>query len=791
MSEKGNSYIEKAQESDRQLRKSLGLLEIMFLVLGAIIGSGWLFGSFYAAEVAGPAATLSWIIAGVLLLFVALAFAELSGAIPRSGAIVRYPQYTHGSFASTVLGWAYFLSAVTVAPAEAEAAVTYITTWWPKTWPALTYTVTVLGVTETLLTGVGFALAFALLTAFFLLNWFGVRLLGAVTHGAGWWKLVIPFVTVFLVLILVFQAHNFGMSYNATGSLSFSYPGHELGVSVVNGTLSLSASSVTVIRNSSGLVELTAQGVTARASSAVLTFPVVMKLNLTSPSQPLLINGTNVTVSGLSLAAPNATIVARSAVLSDSAAGYSIAVTGGTVVAYNSTVRAASSSLAGNASHGFLSYGWAPVFFALPTTGIVFAYLGFRQGLEFAGEARNPQRDVPLGTILGFVIAIVLYVLLQVSFIGGVDWHRLNLIVSFNSTVTQELPVTLAPGNWSGLGLTALSSGPFYELLAVTGILVLTGWAFILLIDAVVSPSGTGWIYEGTTTRVLYGMAADGVLPEWFLRLNKYKIPWIALIASWLLGAFFMLPFPGWALIVSFISLTTVLTYIIGGSALVVLRRTAPEMPRPFRAGGDRAVWVIGAIAFIASYLIVYWSEFSTLWLATPFILVGLGVYYALVAPSRFGVRRSHGIAAAVVFWAVLGVTTYFLVWRNVMSVAPVSASPLTVLSLVGYVVINIAVAVGLTEFLRREMNEEGRLHTASGYWVLAVLFSAYVLSFLGQYGPFTKPIIPFPYDTVVAAVLALATFIYSVYSGVLTRDLEAVLRDLGVIPSGAQAGGS
>ena len=659
------SYIEKAQASDRELRKALGFFEIMFLVLGAIIGSGWLFGSFYAAAMAGPAAVLSWVIAGILLLFVALVFAELSGAIPKSGAIVRYPQYSHGSFASTLLGWAYFLSAVTVAPAEAEAAVTYLQSWWPSSWPPLTYTTTVMGVTVTLLTGLGFAIAFAFLTAFFLLNWYGVKVLGTVTHGAGWWKLVIPFVTVALIIALIFHPGNFATSFS---------------------------------------------GMTVKVGNETYSF---------SPAR------------------------------------------------------------------GFAPYGWAPVFFALPTTGIVFAYLGFRQGLEYAGEARNPQRDVPLGTIMGFIIAIVLYVLLQLSFIGGIDWSKLymNLTYTYPNGTTVYKVVSLSPGNWQGLGYTVLSSGPFYELLKVTGIGILVGWAVILLIDAVVSPSGTGWIYIGTTTRVLYGMAADGVLPDWFLRLSKYKIPWIALIASWLLGALFMIPYSGWALMVSFISLTTVLTYIVGGSAVMVLRRTAPNMPRPFRLGSDRVAWIISAIAFISSFLIVYWAMFSSLWLASAFILVGVSLYYMMVAPSRFGAKRAHGIAAGVAYWAVLGLTTYFLVWRNVMSVAPVPANAVTVGSLVAFVAINLAAIVGLTEWLKREMNDEGKAHTNAGYWVVAVLFAAYTLSWLGQYGPFTSPIIPFPWDTVTAALVALALFFYSVYSGILTRDLEAVLRELGVAP--------
>ncbi len=663
------SYIEKAQASDKELRKALGFFEIMFLVLGAIIGSGWLFGSFYAAGMAGPAAVLSWAIAGLLMIFIALVFAELSGAIPKTGAIVRYPQYSHGSFASTLLGWAYFLSAVTVAPAEAEAAVTYLESWWPSSWPPLTHTATVMGATVTLLTGLGFLIAFVFLTAFFLLNWYGVKILGAVTHGAGWWKLVIPFLTVFLILALIFHPGNFTASFSG------------LNVTVGNTT-----------------------------SNTTYKF---------SPA------------------------------------------------------------------HGFVPYGWAPVFFALPTTGIVFAYLGFRQGLEYAGEARNPQRDVPLGTIAGFIIAIVLYVLLQISFIGGIDWSKLymNLTYTFPNNTKVYKVVSLAPGNWQGLGYSPLSSGPFYQLLKVTGISILVGWAVILLIDAVISPSGTGWIYTGTTTRVLYGMAADGVLPEWFLRLNRYRIPWIALVASWLLGALFMIPYGGWALIASFISMTTVLTYIIGGSAVMVLRRTAPNMPRPFRLGGNGVAWVISAIAFIASFLIVYWSTFSVFWLASVFILVGVGLYYMMVAPSRFGANRTHGIIAGVVYWAVLGLTTYFLVWRNVVSVVPVSVNWTTIGSLVGFVAINLAVIVGLTEWLKSGMNEEGRAHTNAGYWVIAVLFAAYILSWLGQYGPFSSPIIPFPWDTLAAALVSLVLFFYSVYSGILTKDLEAVLRELGVTP--------
>lgn len=160
MGKKSSDLILEAEKTDKQLRKSLTFIDIIFLVLGALIGSGWLFASFYASEVAGPSAIVSWIIAGVLMLFVALAYAELSGAIPKSGAIVRYPKYTHGNFASYFLSWSYLVASLSVAPAEAIAIVTYLGIFYP--W--LFKTVTIALGTATILTPPGIVIAFILLT---------------------------------------------------------------------------------------------------------------------------------------------------------------------------------------------------------------------------------------------------------------------------------------------------------------------------------------------------------------------------------------------------------------------------------------------------------------------------------------------------------------------------------------------------------------------------------------------------------------------------------------------------
>src|SRR5579875_244411 len=111
---------------DRALRQRMGLWQLLLIGVSAQIGSGWLFAVLKAANVAGPAAGISWLIAGVLIGLIALAFAELAAMLPRSGAIVRYPYLTHGAFTGWIIGWAYSVSAVSLPPNKAEATMTYI-----------------------------------------------------------------------------------------------------------------------------------------------------------------------------------------------------------------------------------------------------------------------------------------------------------------------------------------------------------------------------------------------------------------------------------------------------------------------------------------------------------------------------------------------------------------------------------------------------------------------------------------------------------------------------------------
>src|SRR5690242_14402473 len=115
--------------NEHGLRRDIGMIGLLFAGVGSIIGSGWLFGAFNAARDAGPAATVAWLLGAVMILMIALSYAELGAMFPISGGVVRYPHFAFGGFASYMSGWISWLAAASVAPIEVEAALQYATNY--------------------------------------------------------------------------------------------------------------------------------------------------------------------------------------------------------------------------------------------------------------------------------------------------------------------------------------------------------------------------------------------------------------------------------------------------------------------------------------------------------------------------------------------------------------------------------------------------------------------------------------------------------------------------------------
>ena len=90
----------------KTLPTRLGLVTLIMANISTMVGSGWLFGAWKAARLAGPASILAWPIGAFSMLLLAFSYAELGSRYPATGGMVRYTQLTHGTFAGFIAGWA-------------------------------------------------------------------------------------------------------------------------------------------------------------------------------------------------------------------------------------------------------------------------------------------------------------------------------------------------------------------------------------------------------------------------------------------------------------------------------------------------------------------------------------------------------------------------------------------------------------------------------------------------------------------------------------------------------------
>ena len=115
-----------------KLDRSVSSLGLLLVSVSSIMGSGWLFSAFYAAQNAGPASLVSWIIGGIFMLVVAFTFAEVFSLVPVSGASVRIPQITHGNVIGVFCSLAFWLTYVVLVVIEVQAVVQYLCFYFPQ-----------------------------------------------------------------------------------------------------------------------------------------------------------------------------------------------------------------------------------------------------------------------------------------------------------------------------------------------------------------------------------------------------------------------------------------------------------------------------------------------------------------------------------------------------------------------------------------------------------------------------------------------------------------------------------
>ncbi|HUB80699.1 MAG TPA: amino acid permease [Bryobacteraceae bacterium] len=240
----------------------------------------------------------------------------------------------------------------------------------------------------------------------------------------------------------------------------------------------------------------------------------------------------------------------------------------------------------------FAPQGWGGI--GAGAAYIFFAYIGFDAVSTTAQEAKNPQRDLPIGIIASLLICTVLYIAVAGVITGMVPWREINI----------EAPLVQA---FLDRGLTTAS-----DIIVLGALAGLTSVMLVMLLGQ---------------TRVLYAMANDGLLPRKFFAdiHTKFRTPWKNTILVGSLAALIgsITPIDD---IAKMVNIGTLLAFVIVCIAVVLLRRTDPNQARPFRTPW---VPVVPALGVLFNGYMMYklgWVNWARLF---GWLIIGLVIYFS------------------------------------------------------------------------------------------------------------------------------------------------------------------
>jgi len=490
-----NLQSEASIEGEHSLKRSLGALNLTLLGIGAIIGAGiFVLTGTAAAQYAGPAIALSFVLAGLGCVFAGLCYAEFASMIPIAGSAYTYGYATLGEFIAWIIGWDLIL--------EYLFAASTVSVGWS----------------------------------------------GYFTEFLGQLGIHIP---------RQFASAPFG----------------------VEGTHTLVRSVLCVDPATNALITTATCGPQYQQLHGVLNIPAMALVAVLST---LLVIGIQES------ARFNNAIVFLKITIVILVIGFGFAY-----------VNSANWTPFIPANTGeFGHYGWSGI---LRGAGVIFfAYIGFDAVSTAAQEAKNPQRDLPIGILGSLAICTVLYILMALVMTGLAPYQELN--------VPNPVFVAIAKAGPSIRWLTYLIN-----------IGAIAGLASVVLVMLLGQP------------RIFYSMSRDGLLPTTFARVHpKFRTPWLATIITGTVAMFIAGLFPI-ALLGELVAIGTLLAFVIVSAGILVLRYRSPELERPFRTP---FVPVVPILAILICGYMMYGLPTDTWWRLIIWLVIGLGIY--------FGYGRAH-----------------------------------------------------------------------------------------------------------------------------------------------------
>lgn len=485
--------LNEAQESgEHTLKRVLGPLNLITLGIGAIIGAGiFVLTGAAAANYAGPAIVLSFVLAGIACVFAGLCYAEFASLIPIAGSAYTYGYATLGELFAWIIGWDLILE-------YAFGAATVSSGWS------------------------GYFLS--------LMNDLGIHIPPALTASPG----------------TALVQYNGNWEHLARLQNTFQ-------------TMGIDPATLPQMTASFNLVAFL-------AIAAVTTILVIGIKESANFNTAIVIVKVGIVLVFIAIA------------------GYYV------IQNPEKTISVNWKNFIPPNTGDWGSYGWSGI--ARAASVIFFAYIGFDAVSTAAQEAKNPQKDMPIGIMGSLVICTVLYIL-----VSGI----LTAVVPYTSLNVAE-PVAV------GIDATGVKWGSY---------LVKAGAIFGLGTVMLVMLLGQ--------SRVFYSMSRDGLLPKWAGKVHpKFRTPYISTITVGIFVGLFgaLLPIN---ILGELVSIGTLLAFVIVCAGVWILRRRKPDLQRPFKTPWVPLVPILG---IVISGLLMASLPRDTWWRLIVWLIAGLIIYF-------------------------------------------------------------------------------------------------------------------------------------------------------------------